>query len=209
MLLLLSLLLVQSAPAPAPIAAELVEIVPGPKRYFHAGDEREGCPAPTAACRRKGYVVAGDRLVAWEAKGSLARVSYLAPGSERPSEGWIESAALRRVVVAPPRTADWLGGWTGWESQIDITRGPKPGTLHIGGNAAWGAHDPDRVKRGGVNFGMLAADLPAPKGDRLAFADSEEADCRVALRLLGPYLVARDNGRCGGMNVTFSGVYRR
>ncbi len=209
MSLLLSLILFQAGPSPAPIAAELVEIVPGPKRYFHAGDEREGCPAPTAACRRKGYVVAGDRLVAWEAKGVLTRVSYLAPGSDRPSEGWIESAALLRVAVAPPRAADWLGGWTGWESEIDITRGAKPGTLHIGGNATWGAHDPDRVKRGGVNFGMLAADVPAPKGDRLAFADSEETDCRVALRLLGPYLVASDNGRCGGMNVTFSGVYRK
>lgn len=209
MFLLLATLFSQSDRAPGPIAAELVEIVPGPKRYFHAGEEREGCPAPTAACRRKGYVVAGDRLVAWEARGALTRVTYLAPGSDRPSEGWIESVALRRVPLAPPRASDWLGGWTGWESEIDITRGAKPGTFHIGGNATWGAHDPERVKRGGVNFGMLGADLPAPKGDSLAFADSEEPDCRVALRLLGPYLLARDNGRCGGMNVTFTGTYRK
>jgi hypothetical protein len=25
---------------------------------------------------------------------------------------------------------------------------------------------------------------------------------------LGPYLVVADNGRCGGMNVSFTGVYR-
>ncbi|MBB4099687.1 hypothetical protein [Sphingomonas kyeonggiensis] len=209
MFLLLAMFLPQSDAAPEPVAAELVEIVAGPRRYFHAGEEREGCPAPTAACRRKGYVVGGDRLVAWEARGALTRVTYLAPGSDRPSEGWVESAALRRVPLVSPRASDWIGGWTGWESEIDITRGAKPGTFHIGGNATWGAHDPDRVKRGGVNFGMLGADLPAPKGDSLAFADSEEADCRVTLRLLGPYLVARDNGRCGGMNVTFTGTYRR
>jgi hypothetical protein len=209
MFLVIAASLFQSAPPPEPIAATLVEIVPGPKRYFHDGDEREGCPARTAACRRKGYVVAGDRLIAWEAKGPLTRVTYLAPGSDRPSGGWIESAALRRVALAPVRAADWLGGWRGWEAEIDITRGAKPGIFHLGGNATWGAHDPDRVKRGGVNFGMFGAELPEPKGNSLALADSEEPDCRIALRLLGPYLVARDNGRCGGMNVTFSGVYRK
>ncbi len=194
---------------PAPVAAELVEIVPGPKRYFHAGDAREGCPAPTAACRRRGYVVAGDRLVAWETHGRLTRVTYLAPGSTRSSEGWLETSALRRVTLAAPKASDWIGGWSGWESEIDIALGAKPGTFHLGGNATWGAHDPERVKRGGVNYGMFGADLPEPTGSSLAFADSEEPACRIALRLLGPYLIARDNGQCGGMNVTFSGIYRK
>jgi len=202
-----ALLLLQDDPAP--ITAELVEIVPGPKRYFHAGEEREGCPAPTAACRRKGYVVAGDRLIAWEAKGTLTHVTYLAPGADRPSEGWVETAALRRVPLASPRATDWLGGWTGWEAEIDITRGARPGTLHIGGNATWGGHDPERVKIGAINFGMFGADVPAPGGENLALADSDDPDCRIALRLLGPYLLARDNDRCGGLNVSFTGVYRR
>ncbi len=209
MFLLVAAFFLQSDLTPAPITAELVEVAPGPDRYFHAGDEREGCPAPTVACRRKGYVVAGDRLVAWEAKGPLRRVTYLATGAKRPSEGWVETAALRRVTLAPPKPADWIGGWSGWESEIDINRGTKPGTFHLGGNATWGSHDPERVKNGGVNFGMFGADVPEPAGNALALADSEEPDCRIALRLLGPYLVARDNGRCGGLNVSFSGVYRR
>jgi hypothetical protein len=29
------------------------------------------------------------------------------------------------------------------------------------------------------------------------------------LRLFGPYLAVEDNTGCGGMNVTFSGVYPR
>ncbi|MBB4837989.1 hypothetical protein HNP52_001040 [Sphingomonas kyeonggiensis] len=201
------LLLLQDAPAP--IDAELVEVAPGPKRYFHAGDEREGCPAPTAACRRKGYVVAGDRLVAWEAKGALTRVTYLAPGSTLPSEGWIESAALRRVAPTPPKASDWLGGWNVWEAEIDITRGARPGSLHFSGNATWGARDPERVKIGAINTGGFGADRPVPAGDRIEVSDAEEPDCRVAMRLLGPYLIARDNGQCGGLNVTFTGVYRR
>lgn len=34
-------------------------------------------------------------------------------------------------------------------------------------------------------------------------------DCKVWLRRLGPWLVVDDNLACGGMNVTFRGVYRR
>lgn len=34
-------------------------------------------------------------------------------------------------------------------------------------------------------------------------------DCTVGLRRLGPWLVVDDNLACGGMNVTFRGVYRR
>jgi hypothetical protein len=34
-------------------------------------------------------------------------------------------------------------------------------------------------------------------------------DCRARLRLFGPYLAIEDNTGCGGMNVTFTGVYTR
>jgi len=33
--------------------------------------------------------------------------------------------------------------------------------------------------------------------------------CKATLVLLPPFLVASDNGGCGGMNVRFDGVYRR
>jgi len=209
MFLLVAASLFQSEPAPAPVAAELVEIVPGPKRYFHAGDERNGCPAPTTACRRKGYVVPGDRLVAWETRGPLTRVTYLAPRADTPVEGWVESAGLRPVAPAPLKAADWLGGWRVWDADIDIAAGPRSGTLHIGGNATYGARDPERVKRGAVNTGGFDADIPVPQRDRASVTDSGDADCRVAMRLLPPYLVVADNGRCGGVGVTFDGVYRK
>jgi hypothetical protein len=37
----------------------------------------------------------------------------------------------------------------------------------------------------------------------------EEDMCGITLRLVGDFLVADDNGDCGGVNVTFDGVYRR
>jgi hypothetical protein len=58
-----------------------------------------------------------------------------------------------------------------------------------------------------------------PRGNRLAFGDgydgsappdrNDPTDCRVLLRLVGPYLVAADNQGCGGANVSFDGVYTK
>jgi hypothetical protein len=37
----------------------------------------------------------------------------------------------------------------------------------------------------------------------------EDDICKITLRLVGDFLVADDNGDCGGVNVTFDGVYRK
>jgi hypothetical protein len=42
----------------------------------------------------------------------------------------------------------------------------------------------------------------------MTIVDAEGPECRVAMRLIGPYLIANDAMKCGGMNVTFSGIYR-
>ncbi len=39
--------------------------------------------------------------------------------------------------------------------------------------------------------------------------EADELDCKVAFVLLDKYLVATDNNQCGGVNVSFSGVYSR
>lgn len=49
--------------------------------------------------------------------------------------------------------------------------------------------------------------LPAASERRKDFDPSLE--CVASLRLVGPYLLVEDNLRCGGMNVTFTGAYRR
>jgi hypothetical protein len=78
------------------------------------------------------------------------------------------------------------------------------------------------VKRGGVNVGDFEVEVPIADGV-VAFAmdddgttkpfDFKRGDnddiCRIKLWRLGPYLVAADNVRCGGMNVSFTGVYRK
>jgi hypothetical protein len=39
--------------------------------------------------------------------------------------------------------------------------------------------------------------------------DTDEFACKVTMRLIDEFLVVIDNLKCGGANVSFSGVYRR
>jgi hypothetical protein len=220
---MLALVAILMMPVPTPQDAldpyYLVEITPGPKRIFHTLDEAD----PRAAFKPgRGYVVAGDLLVASGSRGGFTRVTFV--GSKgRPTEGWIETRALVRVVLPPATPAAWRGEWTGWSAEIEV-RPAAAGKLHLEGSATWGGGDPVRVANGGVHVGEFGVDLK-PDADRLAFsisntegespvqpvtaAPEDEFRCRVRLRLLGPYLLAEDNNMCGGANVTFTGTYRR
>ena len=194
----------------------LVRVKPGPKRYFYLDNsERTGCPARTNACLRDAYVVPGDALIAERESRGFTRVTFIAAGSVRPTRGWIETAALVRVKPGTPRLDAWWGNWSGWNGSIEIVRSSTPGRLHLDGMATAGSHDPDRVARGAINMGDFEADL-APVGDRLTYPEgadpqtpNPDEDCRIQIRLLGPYLSVADQGMCGGMGVTFAGVYRK
>jgi hypothetical protein len=49
--------------------------------------------------------------------------------------------------------------------------------------------------------------VAAPAGKEITFREGNDAySCKVDLLRRGPYLVARDNSYCGGMNVRFSGI---
>lgn len=120
------------------------------------------------------------------------------------------------------RMAPWLGTWdTGFDQTITI-ESPGQGLVSVSGEAFWGMDDPERVANGGVHVGDFEVTVPATwisKKGRLSFAVSEEGavsaaaggeyDCTVWLRLRDGLIEAEDNGMCGGVNVTFAGVYRK
>jgi hypothetical protein len=218
MLTLAAALLSPAAPAaePDPMTASwLAEVKTGPRRYFH---EIEPGKAPR---RIAAYVVPGDQLVATAIKAGFTSVTFVDREGKTHS-GWIESAGLSRV----PGSSEvaWQGSWKARDAQLDIRLNPDR-TLRIEGSATWGSHDPERVARGGINTGQFDVALTPLGGNYIAFsladaADSEtaarpyneapedDARCRVTLHLLGRYLLAKDNNRCGGHNVSFTGVYR-
>ena len=80
---------------------------------------------------------------------------------------------------------DWGGFIAGLEDDIDSRHRPPAITRQKGLNTDWSRYVP-------------------------AEAGAGDDECRASFRLLGPYLLAyTPSDLCGGMNVTFTGVYRR
>jgi hypothetical protein len=205
----------------APDAApRLQAVAPGRVHFVKGAAEQPGCPNDTAACATKRYLVAKDPVIVTGTRGGYACATFTgAPPNFSSTTGLLPLSALTDTPAAP--ADDWRGTWrSGDEQEIDI----KPaagGAIAIEGNASWGGSDPERVARGAVNVGQISATL-TPANGKAAFSvgpdgeaapyDADPGDdstCRVRLWRLGPYLVAADNLVCGGLNVTFTGVYRR
>jgi hypothetical protein len=169
----------------------------GSRAYFYGEDE--GCPGPEAKCRQKTYVVSGDALVVSRAYGDYV-CAWFQPARGYETVGWLRSDRLELSGPdADPAPARWLGEWALHENSLSIRRGAKAGELRVEGSAVWhGIGD-------NVHVGEVAASA-APVGASLTLEDDI---CKLTLRLVGDFLVADDNGECGGVNVTFDGVYRR
>lgn len=130
------------------------------------------------------------------------------------------TGAIAAKDKAQDDLAPWLGEWTASEEQF-ITIVETDTGLSFEGNATWGALHPERVERGGVNVGEFSAEIPRDwiVADAMAFAvagegtvpasKADDYDCVIEARLVGDIMEVADNMMCGGMNVTFTGTYRR
>lgn len=196
------------------VVARITKSAPKVHFVLDAGDGRQECPAAGAACRDTAYLVPGDVVLALPGphRGHLC-ASY-ANKQGRETSGWLPAASLVEVAPAPVGEAGWLGTWVRTEAEIRIRRG-KQG-LTVVGSATYGAMDKSRVERGAVNMGDFDG-AARRSGDTALVADKDivsfdatPADrCAVQMRRAGPYLIVEDNRACGGMNVSFTGLYVR
>jgi hypothetical protein len=110
--------------------------------------------------------------------------------------GWMPAASLDLNVPYdrnPPPSA-WAGDWKFFDNHLVISAGSAG--LHLDGHAFWHGIGSDHT-------GQAAGDA-VPVANRLVL---KQADCELRTTLLNRRLVATDNRKCGGGNVTFSGVY--
>ena len=185
---------------------EIARVKPGAPRvnFIRNG---AACPSDSATCRDKSFVVPGDLVVRGRTKNSFVCADYLSGKNAR--SGWLPEAALEPAPLTAA-TQDWRGDWKRDEASIKITLDAKGG-LNAKGEATFGALDPARVKRGAVNMGEFDGALKLAEG-QATFADkdvSDEFSCRVRMARAGAFLFVQDNRQCGGMNVSFTGLYRR
>lgn len=173
------------------------------------------CPSASADCRRAAFLLPGDNVLVDEIEGGFACATFVsARGVE--TSGWLPASGLEfRPSLAATAPGDWVGEWRRVEATIKLKAAGN--LLEADGEATWGSLDPQRVARGAVNMGEFSGSSRL-RGNILAFGDGysgerapddKGGECHVRLRLYGPYILAEDNMRCGGMNVSFRGIYAR
>ena len=117
-------------------------------------------------------------------------------------------AATSRAY-ADVRSDAWVGHWTAQtgENQQSLDIVPRGGELHVTGLAVW--YDRASAARNLIPVGYFATIIAQPLAGRVTLAPGDMPGCVLQVRLNGATLIARDNQRCGGMNVTFTGAYHR
>jgi len=172
----------------------------------------ESCPATTDACRKRAYIVTGDLVLTGKMRGDFTCVSYQSPTAKKQTwtAGWLPTAALAPVApMASPSRSDWIGTWTHPGGSIEIRRGRTGGKLQIEGEMTVPtAHD--------FHNGIIKAEA-MPEKDIIAFLNDgslpfdtkSEDGCRVRMQRIRAWLMVEDNDGCGGVGVSFTGLYHR
>lgn len=208
----------ESFTAGEPLEAALVRNEGTRLPFVKNAADQEGCPAAAETCRERAYLVPGNGVIAGRSHQGFRCAIYIASNGQARA-GWLPAAGL--ITLPAAHDPDFAGKWrAGPEQSMDIRR--DGGDWRLDGQATYGAQDPERLRRGAVNIGEVSATVPRAGVDgptRLAFTvgddgtlpydKGDESACRMRMQLVGPWLVVTDNLRCGGANVTFTGIYRR
>jgi len=161
------------------------------------------CPDDSAECRLQVYVVPGDTVITGAVIGSYICAFF--PDKRYGTSGYVrldELARQPKISTAPQ--AAWVGTWRYGDNFIRLSAHGRSLT------AAGEAYFPSKptLERPYVHFGYIGG-TTAPIGNTAVFGSKDLSECRVALTLMPPFLLATDNKKCGGANVTYSGVYQK
>lgn len=185
-------------------------------------DDDKSCPVDRAACRRKAFVVPGDVVLVDRVVQGWACAWFA--GAKGSTMGWIDASELAFSAPEPyPPLAAWLGEWervapAGVEEGSASVEFSKVGDgIGVVGSALWiGApfEDGNRMVNTGdlgdfdEDFNSIPAFVRVEGATAVLQGDDEDA-CSATFRRLGAWLIVEDNMRCGGLNVSFAGTYRR
>lgn len=174
----------------------------GERIYFY-GDDGEDCPQGKN-CRRRSYVVPGNEVIVSRKFGGFA-CAWFQPARGAETVGWIPLDKVEFIeMLQDGGPQAWRGSWKFYDSTIRIAETAQKNIYKVTGDAYWKGLG-DNIHIGELNGEAKYADSSLVYGGD----ESGEYDCRVTMRLLGRFMIVTDNLKCGGANVTFSGVYRR
>ena len=188
----------------------LYEVTDTGRTRFVKGWTREGqhCPSLDANCRQPSFLIEGDKVVVNEIEGDFACANYVNEKGVNIAN-WLPLKSLSRTNMEPK----WQGRWKTYDGKallaIDTAQG---GTMVISGSAEYDTGTT-------VNTGEIAGEGNAMLSElsfgydgagHLSYDEAARSgSCAVRMRQLGPYTAVVDNGACGGLNVSFTGLYRK
>ena len=183
----------------------LAKITGAPRTYLRL--DTGNCPDQSEACRGYGYVVPGDIVITADSVGDYTCVYF--PNKVGGSAGYVRRDEMS-ALPAPkaPGVADWKGRWKDGDNTIDLK--PAGKNLYGKGEAYWPSANPDPKERpGGPHTGSFEG-VATPGSGAVIFSEGEMPEaCTVRLKRVGRFLLASDNRQCGGVNVSFTGVYSK
>ena len=179
---------------------KLATVTGGRNSRVYFLNDSDDCPqVGNAKCREKSYLIPGDKLIVTRKYGKWM-CSWYQPRKGEATVGWIPTENLAiSEPEANPSIEKWLGVWKSYEQTLEIKKDARAGFLKVNGDALW------RGLGENVHVGEVNASAKTD-GNKLFLEDDI---CQVRLTLIGSFLIGRDNFKCGGLNVSFIGVYQK
>ncbi|MFC4274322.1 hypothetical protein [Achromobacter aloeverae] len=188
--------------------ARAAVVSPDRVHFVKHGDSANHCPSDGKECRAKAYLVRGDMVLTGTREGDFVCIGYVTARGDMLLE-WLPAASLDTPPADVQNPSDWTGTWRVFDNEITIA--PKGDALAVAGDATWRRGD-------NVHVGDLQG-VVKPEHGQLAFTSTGDGalpyaqggpdDCRIKMVRRGAYLLVEDNDKCGGLNVTFTGFYKR
>ena len=166
--------------------------------------QTQPCPKEKpCGSRQKGYLVSGDVVFAGPSNRGF-RCAYYGRPNGKIVAGFIPIENLKPLAEDNGMSIDFVIGTWKYESDSIKIKAAAAGQVSADGQAYYQTAET-------VNEGSFSAQAPLAAGQReLVFKEGDdESSCVVKLHRRGPYLVASDNNNCGGLNVSFSGIYTK
>jgi hypothetical protein len=176
-----------------------------------SGEERAWLYKQTQLCpkdkpcgsRQKAYLVSGNVVFAGPPNRGF-RCAYYGSSHGKIVAGFIPIENLQSLVEDASMSVDFVIGTWNYEGDSIKIKAAAAGQVSGDGQATYQTAET-------VNEGAFSAQARLAAGQKeLVFKEGDdESSCVVKLRRRGPYLVASDNGNCGGLNVSFGGIYTK
>jgi hypothetical protein len=177
--------------------------------YFYSRPQHWPDSRPCRS-RGKAYLVPGDVVFGGPEKHGFSCAYYggaqgVLVAGYLPVEN-LESIADEGALSGQFLAGTWMMSFGAKSTPNSIEIKPAgPGQVNAAGEAYYQTAQT-------INEGSFECPaVPVKDGAKeLVFREGDgEGACEVTVRRRGPYLVAGDNRNCGGLNVTFEGIYTR